>query len=55
MFGLFCGLAVIQVIQNGIVMIGISPHLQSVFIGGILLTAMAVDVRRRTYLNLDKV
>jgi ribose transport system permease protein len=55
MFGLFCGLAVIQVIQNGIVMIGVSPHLQSVFVGGILLIAMAVDVRRRTYLNLDRV
>ena len=55
MFGLFCGLAVIQVIQNGIVMIGVSPHLQSVFVGGILLIAMAVDVRRRTYLNLDKI
>ena len=55
MFGLFCGLAVIQVIQNGIVMIGVSPYLQSVFVGGILLIAMAVDVRRRTYLNLDKV
>jgi len=55
MFGLFCGLAVIQVIQNGIVMIGVSPHLQSVFVGGILLIAMAVDVRRRAYLNLDRV
>ena len=55
MFGLFCGLAVIQVIQNGIVMIGVSPYLQSVFVGAILLIAMAVDVRRRTYLNLDRV
>ena len=55
MFGLFCGLAVIQVIQNGIVMVGVSPHLQSVFVGGILLIAMAVDVRRRTYLYLDKI
>ena len=55
MFGLFCGLAVIQVIQNGIVMIGISPYLQSVFVGAILLIAMVVDVKRRTYLNLDRV
>jgi ribose transport system permease protein len=55
MFGLFCGLAVIQVIQNGIVMIGVSPYLQTTFIGCILLIAMAVDVRRRTYLNLDRV
>ena len=55
MFGLFCGLAVIQVIQNGIVMIGISPYLQSVFVGAILLGAMMIDVKRRTYLNLDKI
>jgi len=55
MFGLFCGLAVIQVIQNGIVMIGINPYLQNVFVGMILLGAMIIDVKRRTYLNLDKV
>lgn len=55
MFGLFCGLAVIQVIQNGIVMLGVSPYLQSVVVGAILLGAMVVDVKRRTYLNLDSI
>ena len=54
-FGLFCGLAVTQVVQNGIVMIGISPYFQSVVVGAILLVAMVVDVRRRTYLDLDKI
>jgi len=55
MFGPFCGLAVIQVIQNGIVMVGVSPYMQNVVIGAILLIAMVLDVRRRTYLNLDTV
>lgn len=54
-FGLFCGLAVIQVIQNGIVMIGVSPYLQSVVVGAILVIAMMIDVRRRMYLDLDKI
>lgn len=55
MFGLFCGLAVVQIIQNGIVMIGINPYVQGVAVGAILLIAMVIDVRRRTYLDLDKV
>lgn len=54
-FGLFCGLAVIQVINNGIVMMGISPYLQGVVIGAILLAAMYADIRRRTYLDLDRI
>jgi len=54
-FGLFCGLAVVQVIQNGIVMIGVNPYSQGVLVGIILLAAMVVDVRRRTYLDLDRV
>ena len=54
-FGLFCGLLVTQVIQNGLVMIGVSPYLQSVVVGAILLIAMMIDVRRRTYLDLDKI
>ena len=55
MLGLFCGLAVIQVINNGIVMVGINPYLQGVVIGAILLTAMAVEIRRRTWLDLDDI
>ena len=54
-FGMFCGLMVIQIIQNGLVMVGISPYVQGVAVGAILLVAMAVDVRRRTYLDLDRI
>jgi ribose transport system permease protein len=54
-FGLFCGLAVIQVIQNGIVMMGVSPYLQSVVVGAILLAAMYADIKRRTYLDLETI
>jgi ribose/xylose/arabinose/galactoside ABC-type transport system permease subunit len=54
-FGLFCGLLVIQIIQNGIVMMGVSPYLQSVVVGAILLAAMFIDVRRRNYLDLDRI
>jgi len=52
--GLFFGLLVMQEIQNGIIIIGMSPYWQSAIIGVILLAAMAVDVRRRRYLNLEK-
>lgn len=54
-FGMFCGLMVIQIIQNGLVMIGMSPYIQGVAVGAILLAAMAIDVRRRTYLDLDSI
>lgn len=54
-FGMFCGLAVVQIIQNGLVMVGFSPYLQGVAVGAILLTAMVIDVRRRTYLDLDRI
>jgi ribose transport system permease protein len=54
-FGLFCGLLVVQVIQNGIVMLGVNPYSQTIFVGIILLMAMVIDVRRRTYLDLDRV
>jgi ribose transport system permease protein len=54
-FGLFCGLLVIQIIQNGIVMLGVSPYLQNVVVGAILLAAMFIDVHRRNYLDLDRI
>lgn len=54
MFGLFCGLALLQVLQNGILMIGVSPYLQVVVVGIVLLISMILDVRRRAYLNLEK-
>ena len=55
MLGLFCGLAVIQVINNGIVMIGVNPYLQGVVIGAILLAAMAVEIKRRSWLDLETI
>jgi ribose transport system permease protein len=55
MFGLFCGLAVIQIINNGIVMVGVNPYLQNVVIGIILLAAMYADIKRRSYLDLDTI
>ena len=54
-FGLFCGLAVVQIIQNGIVMMGVNPYLQSTVVGTLLLIAIIIDVRRRTYLDLDSI
>jgi ribose/xylose/arabinose/galactoside ABC-type transport system permease subunit len=54
-FGLFCGLLVIQVINNGIIMLGVSPYLQGVVIGAILLASMFADIRRRSYLDLDTI
>lgn len=51
--GILLGLLVIQVIQNGLVMTGVSPFLQQVVIGAILLGAITIDVRRRKYLNLE--
>lgn len=55
MFGLGCGLLTIQVIYNGIITIGVSPYIQVVVVGLILLVSMIIDVRRRTYLNLDRI
>jgi ribose transport system permease protein len=55
MFGLFCGLLVIQVIQNGIILIGVNAYLQQVVVGAILLIAMYVDIRRRSYLDLETI
>jgi len=55
MFGLFCGLALVQVINNGIVLVGVNPYMQNVVVGLLLLSAMYLDVKRRTYLNLDKI
>jgi len=51
--GLFCGLLTLQVIQNGIVLIGVNPYSQNVVVGGILLIAMVLEIRRRRWLNLE--
>jgi ribose transport system permease protein len=53
-FGLFCGLLVLQMIQNGIVIVGISVYTQNVVIGIILLIAMTLEIRRRRWLNIEQ-
>lgn len=53
--GIFLGLLVIQVLSNGIVMIGVSAFFQQVVLGAVLLTAIILDVKRRAYLNLEKI
>jgi len=53
--GLFVGLFVLQIIQNGIVVVGISPYTQQIVIGAILLAAMVVEVKRRKWLNLERI
>jgi ribose/xylose/arabinose/galactoside ABC-type transport system permease subunit len=55
MLGLFLGLLFLQVIQNGLVMIGVSAYLQPVSVGIILMISMILDTRRRRYLNLEKI
>ncbi len=55
MIGLFCGLAVIQVLNNGLVMVGVDPYLQGVVLGAILLAAMYADIKRRAYLDLEAI
>lgn len=51
--GLFCGLLTMQVIQNGIVVIGVSSYTQTIVIGIILLASMVMEVRRRRWLNME--
>lgn len=54
MIGLFLGLLFLQVVQDGLIMIGLSAYLQPVAVGSILVGAMIFDTRRRKYLNLEK-
>jgi ribose transport system permease protein len=54
MVGLFLGMMVIQVINNGIIMAGVSPELQTVVIGLILVGFVTVDVRRRLWMNIEQ-
>jgi len=54
MIGLFLGLLTVQIISNGMIVVGVPPYMQSVVVGGILLVSMIVDVRRRTLLNIEQ-
>lgn len=45
--GTFLGLLIIQVIQNGLVLMGVSPNWQTVAIGMIMVAAVGFDLLRR--------
>jgi len=51
--GILIGLLVVYVLQNGVVVIGVSVFMQNVVIGLVLLVAVVLDVRRRKYLNIE--
>lgn len=53
--GTILGLLTIQVLKNGIVMAGVSVFLQEVVVGFALLAAIVIDVKRRKYLNLERI
>jgi len=47
MFGTMVGLFIPAVLQNGFVIIGVSPYWQTVAVGAILIAAVYVDQQRR--------
>lgn len=51
--GILFGLLAVYVLQNGVVVIGVSVFMQNVVIGIVLLVAVVLDVRRRKYLNIE--
>jgi len=52
--GVFLGILAIQVIQNGLVVIGLSPYLNTIVVGTILLFIAMIDWRRRASLNFER-
>lgn len=50
--GVFLGVLVLQVIQNGLVVIGLSAYLNTIVVGIILATMSCIDWQRRSKLNL---
>jgi ribose transport system permease protein len=52
--GVFLGIMTIQVIQNGLVVIGLSPYLNTIVVGIILLFTAVIDWRRRAALNFER-
>jgi len=51
-FGMLLGVITLQVIQNGLVVIGLSPYLNVIIVGVILVITAAIDWQRRTRLDL---
>jgi len=52
--GVFLGILAIQVIQNGLIIIGLSPYLNTIVVGMILLFTAFVDWKRRASLDILK-
>lgn len=52
LLGVFLGVVIIQLISNGLVVIGISAYFQNVIIGVVLLVITAIDFQRREKLSL---
>jgi ribose/xylose/arabinose/galactoside ABC-type transport system permease subunit len=50
--GVFLGILVIQVIQNGLIVVGLSPYLNTIVVGVILLITAIIDWRRRASLDI---
>ena len=50
--GVFLGVLAIQVIQNGLIIIGLSPYLNTIVVGVILLFTAFIDWRRRASLDI---
>ena len=50
--GVFLGILAIQVIQNGLIIIGLSPYLNTIVVGVILLFTAFIDWRRRASLDI---
>ena len=53
-FGMFLGIITVQVIQNGLVVVGLSPYLNTIVVGIILLFTAVVDWRKRKSISLDR-
>lgn len=50
--GVFLGIITLQVIQNGLVVIGLSSHLNLIVVGSILVCTAAIDWQRRIKLDI---
>ena len=50
--GVFLGVLTLQVIKNGLVVVGLSPFLNTAIVGIILVITAAIDWQRRSQLNL---
>lgn len=51
MAGMVLGLLLMQVITTGLVEIGVSPYLEGALLGGLLIGALVLDVRKRSLLR----